>query len=155
MNDVAEKGKGFINEFKEFAIKGNAIDLAIGVIIGGAFGTVVNSLVKDVIMPPIGMLLGGFDFSNKFAVLKPSGAEFDTLAAATEAGAVTLNWGTFINVVIAFLILMFVVFLMVKAINKMRKPVVAEVTTKPCPFCTTEIALAATRCPACTSELGA
>lgn len=145
-----------LKEFKEFAIKGNMVDLAIGVIIGGAFGGVVTSLVNDVIMPPIGALLGGADFSNLFWVIKEgaTAGPYASVAAAAEAGAATLNYGVFINTVINFLIVAWAVFLVVKAMNKMRRAEVeAEPTTKECPFCVSEIALAATRCPNCTSEL--
>lgn len=143
-------------EFKEFAIKGNAVDLAVGVIIGAAFGAVVSSLVNDVIMPPIGALLGGADFSQLFWVLRQGAAAgpYATVQAAADAGAVTLNYGVFINTVINFGIIAFAIFMMVKLINRLRKPVAEEITTKECPYCKSEIALAATRCPACTSELG-
>lgn len=144
-----------LKEFKEFAIKGNMVDLAIGVIIGSAFGAVVTSLVKDVIMPPIGALLGGKDFANLFWVIKGPSGDYADVAAAAKAGATTLNYGVFINAVIVFLIVAFVIFMLVKAMNKMRKAAEAEVTTKECPFCKSEIALAASRCPACTSELRA
>ena len=145
-----------LKEFREFAIKGNMVDLAIGVIIGGAFGGVVTSLVNDVIMPPIGALLGGADFSNLFWVVKEGAAAgpYASVAAAADAGAATLNYGMFINTVINFLIVAWAVFLVVKAMNKMRRAEAeAEPTTKECPYCTSEIALAATRCPNCTSEL--
>lgn len=144
-------------EFKEFAVKGNAVDLAIGVILGTAFGAVVTSLVKDVIMPPIGALLGGADFSQLFLVIKEgatAAAPYATMAAAAEAGAVTLNYGVFINAIINFLIVGWVLFIVVKTMNRLRKSEEAEVTTKECPFCATAIPLAATKCPACTSELG-
>lgn len=142
-----------LKEFKEFAVKGNAVDLAVGVIMGAAFGAVVKSLVDDVIMPPIGALLGGMDFSQLFVVLKegtPPGP-YASVAAATEAGAAALRYGVFINAAINFVIVAFAVFLLVKAINKLRAP--AETTTKECPFCLTEVPLAATKCPACTSML--
>lgn len=145
-----------LKEFKEFAIKGNMVDLAIGVIIGGAFGGVVTSLVKDVIMPPIGALLGGADFSNLFWVIKEgaTAGPYASVAAAAEAGAATLNYGVFINTVITFLIVAWAVFLVVKAMNRMRRAEAeTEPTTKECPYCMSEIALAATRCPNCTSEL--
>lgn len=145
-----------LKEFREFAIKGNMVDLAIGVIIGGAFGGVVTSLVNDVIMPPIGALLGGADFSNLFWVVKEgaTAGPYASVAAAADAGAATLNYGMFINTVINFLIVAWAVFLVVKAMNKMRRAEAeAEPTTKECPYCTSEIALAATRCPNCTSEL--
>ena len=139
-----------LKEFKEFIAKGNAIDLAVGVVIGAAFTAIVKSIVDDLIMPIVGLGLGKVDFANKFIVL--SGGEFKTLALAKEAGAVTLNWGQFVNAVLTFLIVAFVVFLLVKAINKIRKPA-EEPPTKDCPRCLTAIPEAATRCPACTSEL--
>ena len=142
-----------IREFKEFAIKGNAIDLAVGIIIGAAFTAIVNSLVKDIIMPPIGALLGGVDFANMFWVIK--GGSYETLAAANAAGAATLNYGLFINAVMNFLLVAFVVFLMVKAINKLRPPTEEEVVHKECPYCKRDVALSATRCPECTSQLEA
>lgn len=144
-----------VSEFKEFAVKGNAVDLAIGVILGAAFGSVVTSLVNDVIMPPIGALLGGADFSQLFVVVKEgvTSGPYATLAAAAEAGAVTLKYGVFINAIINFLIVAWVLFMVVKAMNRLRKPAIAEVTTKECPFCATAVPLSATRCPACTSEL--
>ncbi|MHB1018251.1 MAG: large conductance mechanosensitive channel protein MscL [Coriobacteriia bacterium] len=144
-----------LKEFKEFALKGNMIDLAVGIIIGGAFGGMITSLVKDVIMPPIGALLGGKDFANLMWVIKdgaPAGP-YATPAAAAEAGAAVMSYGVFINMVINFLIVAFVIFLLVKAMNKLRKAEEDAVTTKACPFCKSDIALEATRCPACTSEL--
>lgn len=142
-----------IKEFREFAVKGNAMDMAVGIIIGAAFGAVVKSLVDDIIMPPIGLLLGKVDFSNLF--LNLSGGDYPSLAAAREAGAATLNYGLFINNVISFVIVAFAVFLLVKTLNRLRREesVEEEVTTKECPFCHTEIPLAAVRCPHCTSEL--
>ncbi len=140
-----------LKEFKEFAIKGNAVDLAVGIIIGAAFTAIVNSLVKDVIMPPIGALFSGVDFANMFVVF--GDGSYETLAAATESGAVTLNYGLFINAVTNFLLVSFVVFVMVKLLNKLRRP--AEIASKDCPYCTREIPAAASRCPECTSELGA
>jgi len=144
-----------LKEFKEFALKGNMIDLAIGIIIGGAFGGVITSLVKDVIMPPVGALLGGADFSNLMWVIKEgaTAGPYATPAAAAEAGAAVMSYGVFINTVINFLIVAFAVFMLVKAMNKLRKEQEEEVTTKECPFCKSEIALAATKCPACTSSL--
>lgn len=144
-----------LKEFKEFAIKGNMVDLAIGVIMGGAFGAVVSSLVKDVIMPPIGALLGGVDFASKMWVIKEgaTAAPYATPAAAAEAGAVVMSYGAFINTVINFLIVALVIFFLVKAMNKLRKQAEEEVTTKECPYCKTEIALEASKCPACTSSL--
>jgi len=144
-----------LKEFKEFAFKGNVIDLAVGIIIGGAFGSVITSLVKDVIMPPIGALLGGVDFPSKMWVIKEGATAppYATPAAAAEAGAVVMSYGAFINTVISFLIVALVVFFLVKAMNKLRRTKEAEVSTKECPFCKTEIALEASRCPACTSEV--
>ena len=146
-----------LKEFKEFALKGNMIDMAVGIIIGGAFGGVITSLVNDVIMPPIGALLGGADFSKLFIVIKEgvAAAPYATLEAAVEAGAVTLNYGAFINTLINFAIVALAIFMVIRAMNKMRKPEVVEVTTKECPFCKSEIAIEATKCPACTSELAA
>ena len=150
-----------LKEFKEFAMKGSVLDMAIGIVIGGAFSPIVKSLVDDVLMPPIGMLLGGVDFANMFAVLR-QGAEaagpYETVAAAQEAGAVTINYGIFINTIITFLIVAFAIFMMVKAINRWKREEEAppaEPTTKQCEFCDTEIPIAATRCPHCTSELRA
>jgi large conductance mechanosensitive channel len=143
-------------EFKEFAVKGNAIDLAVGVIIGAAFGGIVNSLVKDILMPPIGLLTGGLDFSNKFLILKdaPAGGVFNTAADAAKAGAITWNYGNFITLIINFLIVAFCIFLVVKAMNKMKKPSpTAPPVVKDCPACTMSIPIKATRCPHCTTEL--
>lgn len=144
-----------LKEFKEFAIKGNMIDLAVGVILGGAFGGVVTSLVNDVIMPPIGALLGGTDFSSLMWVIKEGGTAgpYATPAAAAEAGASVMAYGVFINTVIDFLIVALAIFFVAKAINKIRKQEEEAVTTKDCPFCKSEIALEATKCPACTSTL--
>lgn len=141
-----------LKEFREFVMRGNVIDLAVGVIIGGAFGKIVSSLVTDVIMPPFGLLLHGVDFSNLFVSL--NGQAFATLADAQKAGAPTLNYGNFINNVIDFLIVAAVIFLMIRTINRLQKPApAAPPTTKECPYCFTTIALKATRCPNCTSEL--
>jgi large conductance mechanosensitive channel len=142
-----------LKEFKEFTMRGNVIDLAIGVVIGSAFGKIITSLVNDIIMPPIGLLLGNIDFSNLFITL--SGQIFDTLARAQEAGAVTLNIGLFINAVIDFLIVALVIFLLIRQLNKLEKKdaKAVEPATKKCPFCLTEIQKEATRCPACTSEI--
>lgn len=139
-------------EFKEFAMRGNVIDLAIGVIIGGAFGKIVSSFVADVIMPLIGLLLGKVSFENLFVSL--SGVEYASLAAAQEAGAPTLNYGIFIQAIIDFLIIAFIIFLVVKGINKLQKPAPeAAPTTKKCPYCFSDIPIEATRCPNCTSQL--
>jgi large conductance mechanosensitive channel len=145
-----------LKEFREFIARGNAIDLAVGVIIGTAFGSIVTSLVNDIIMPPIGLVLGGVDFTNLFVSL--SGQEFPTLKAAKEAGAPTLNYGVFLNAVINFLIIAFVIFMLVRTINRLRqeKPAPAAApTTKECPYCLSTIPLKATRCPQCTSEVRA
>ena len=148
-----------LKEFKEFAVKGNVVDMAVGIIIGGAFGTIVKSLVTDVIMPPIGLLLGGADFSNLFLVLKAgekAAGPYAALADAQTAGAVSVNYGVFLNAVISFLIVAFAVFLLVKSINTMRRKQEAppaEPTTKDCPHCLSAIPIKATRCPQCTSEL--
>jgi large conductance mechanosensitive channel len=141
-------------EFREFAIKGNAVDLAIGVIIGGAFGAVVSSLVKDVMMPPIGKVVGGVDFSNLFVVLGEG--TYPSLKAATDAGAATVNYGVFLNTIINFLIVAFTLFLVVKAMNALRREEAlapTAPTTKECPQCASEIPLKAKRCPHCTSSL--
>jgi large conductance mechanosensitive channel len=145
------------NEFKEFAVKGNAVDLAVGVIIGAAFGGTVNSLVKDIVMPPISLLTGGLDFSNKFVILraaKDGSMAFNTPADAAKAGAVTWNYGNFITLLINFLIVAGAVFLLVRAINKLRKPAEEkEPDKKDCPMCAMKIPFKATRCPYCTTEL--
>ena len=149
-----------LQEFREFAVKGNVVDMAVGIIIGGAFGTIVKSLVDDVIMPPIGVLLGGIDFSDMYWVVKnpPGGLADDaTLAAAKEAGAVTINYGSFLNNILTFLIVAFAVFVLVRAINKLRREQQAEPeapTDKPCTYCAMTIPVLATRCPHCTSQLG-
>ncbi|MEJ1993688.1 MAG: large conductance mechanosensitive channel protein MscL [Limibacillus sp.] len=142
-------------EFKEFAMRGNVVDMAVGIIIGAAFGSIVKSLVADVIMPPIGLLLGGVDFSNIFITL--SGGDYESLAEAQEAGAATINIGVFFNQVISFLIVAFAVFLLIKGINKLKREEEAppaEPTTKECPHCLSSIPIKATRCAHCTSELG-
>ncbi|MBE0567210.1 MAG: large conductance mechanosensitive channel protein MscL [Krumholzibacteria bacterium] len=148
-----------LKEFKEFAVKGNVVDMAVGIIIGAAFGTIVKSLVSDIIMPPIGLLLGGVDFTNIFLVLKggtPSGP-YTALADAQAAGAVTLNVGLFINTVISFLIVAFSVFMVIKALNKAKReqpaPAPAAPTTKECPHCLSTVPLKATKCAHCTSAL--
>ncbi len=143
-----------LKEFKEFALRGNVIDLAIGVIIGGAFGKIVTSLINDVIMPPIGLLLGGVDFANLFINL--SGGEYATLADAQAAGAATINYGLFINTILDFIVVALIVFLLVRQINRMRRQEEAppaEPTTRECPYCLSTIPLKATRCPHCTSQL--
>jgi large conductance mechanosensitive channel len=142
-----------LKEFKEFAMRGNVIDLAIGVIIGAAFGKIVTSLTNDVLMPPIGLLLGKVDFSNLFVSL--DGRSFASLAAAKQAGAPTLNYGVFLNSVIDFLIVAFAIFLLVQQINRLqRKPdAPPPPETRDCPYCATAISVKATRCPHCTSEI--
>ncbi len=145
---------GIFKEFKEFAVRGNVIDMAVGIIIGAAFGKIVNSLVQDVVMPPVGVLTGGIDFSNHFINL--SGGTYATLAEAKEAGAATVNYGIFLNTVLTFLIVAMCVFFLVKQINRLkRKEDVASIapTQKSCPYCFTSISIKATRCPFCTSEL--
>lgn len=142
-----------LKEFKAFAMRGNVIDLAVGVIIGAAFGKIITSFVNDILMPPIGLLMGKVDFTNLYVSL--TGAKYTSLTEAQEAGAPTLNYGLFINNIIDFLIVAFVIFLMIRAINRLsrkeEKP--AEVTTRECPFCQTSISKKATRCPNCTSEV--
>ena len=143
-------------EFKEFAVKGNAVDLAVGVIIGAAFGSIVTSLVKDILMPPLGLLTGGLDFSNKFLILKeaPTGGMFATPAEAVKAGAITWNYGNFITLIINFLIVAFCIFLVVRALNKMKRPSPnTPAVAKDCPHCAMSIPIKATRCPHCTSEM--
>jgi large conductance mechanosensitive channel len=147
-------------EFKEFAMRGNVVDMAVGIVIGAAFGTIVKSFVDDVLMPPIGLLLGGVDFSNLFAVVKqgsPAGP-YDLLADAQAAGAVTLNYGLFFNTVISFVIIALAVFMVIRALNSMKRKEETpptEPNTKNCEFCQTEIPIKATRCPNCTSQLAA
>lgn len=141
-------------EFKEFAVKGNVMDMAVGVIIGGAFGKIVTSLVNDIIMPLVGVFAGGLDFTNKFISL--DGNTYLTLAEAQEAGAATLNYGAFITTIIDFLIIAFSIFIAIRQITRFKKkeePVKEEPTTKTCPYCKTEISIEASRCPNCTSVL--
>ena len=145
---------GIIKEFKEFSIKGNVLDMAIGIIIGTAFGKIVTSLVSDIIMPPIGLLLGKVNFKDLY--INISGKPYESLEAAKAAGAATINYGTFINLVIDFLIVAFIMFLMIKQVNRMKRksePAPTVPTTKECPFCFSAIPIKATRCPACTSQL--
>ncbi len=143
-------------EFKEFAMRGSVVDMAVGIIIGAAFGTIVTSLVADVLMPPIGLLLGKVDFANLYILLSGAGP-YPSLAAAQAAGAVTMNYGQFLNKIISFLIVAFALFLVIRGVNRMKKkaePAPAEPTTKDCPFCATAVPIKAVRCPHCTSELG-
>jgi large conductance mechanosensitive channel len=142
-----------MREFREFIMKGNALDMAVGIVLGVAFGAIIASLVADVILPPIGLLLGGLDFTNLFVRL--AGPSAPTLAAAKDAGAVTINYGVFLNKVIDFVIIGFVLFLIVRQVNRLRRPEAAPATTKACPYCFTQVPLGATRCPACTSSLTA
>jgi large conductance mechanosensitive channel len=147
-----------LKEFKEFAMRGNVLDMAVGIIIGAAFGTIIASLVNDVIMPPIGLLLGNVDFSNIFVVLKEGkiAGPYASVATAKAAGAVSINFGVFINTIINFLIIAFAVFLLIRTVNRFNKQKAtppAVPTTKECPFCFTAIPIKATRCPNCTSEL--
>ena len=151
--------KNLGSELKEFILRGNVLDMAIGIIIGASFGKIVDSLVKDIIMPPIGLILGKVDFSNLYFQIYPYGTHYTSLDAAREAGAVTINYGTFINTIISFLIVACAIFMLIKFINKLKDAMCkkeieqAEVTTKECPYCYSCIPIKATRCPNCTSEL--
>ena len=143
-----------LKEFKEFALKGNVADMAVGIIIGAAFGKIVSSLVSDVLMPPIGKLAGNLDFSNLFISL--NGQAYESLKAAKDAGAPTVNYGLFLNTVIDFIIVAFVIFLIVKQLNRLKKEAPpAAPNTRECPYCLTQIPLKATRCPACTADVKA
>jgi len=146
-------------EFKEFAVKGNVIDMAVGIIIGGAFGTIVQSLVKDVLMPPIGLVLGNVDFSNLFLVLHQGATPgpYTTLEQARTAGAVSLNYGMFVNSLVSFTIVAIAVFFLVKGLNKLKREKKAEAaaapTSKDCPHCFSKVDIRARRCPYCTSQI--
>ena len=144
-----------LKEFKEFAMRGNVVDMAVGIIIGAAFGAIVQSLVADVIMPPIGLILGNVDFSNLFVVLKEgaAAAPYSSLAEAQKAGAVTINYGKFLNAVVSFLIVAFAVFMLIRAINQLKRKEQAAPTTKECPQCFSTISIKAKRCPNCTSQI--
>jgi large conductance mechanosensitive channel len=147
-----------LKEFKDFVMRGNVLDMAVGIIMGVAFGAIITSLVKDVIMPPIGLALGGVDFGNLYILLKAGtpAPPYATLADAQAASAVTINYGVFFNAVISFLIVAFVMFLLIRSINRLMAPKpapAAEPTTKECPYCRSTISLKATRCPHCTSQL--
>jgi large conductance mechanosensitive channel len=147
-----------LKEFRDFAMRGNVVDMAVGIVIGAAFGGIVNSLVNDVIMPPIGLLLGNVDFSNLFVVLKEGAAAgpYASVGAAKAAGAVTFNFGLFINTIINFIILAFAIFMVVRGMNKLQQQKAApaaEPTTKTCPYCQTTIPIKATKCAHCTSNL--
>jgi len=144
-----------IKDFKEFIARGNMVGMAAGIIIGIAFGAIISSLVNDIIMPPVGLILGGADFSNLFAVLREgaSPGPYLSLDAAREAGAVTLNYGVFVNAIISFIIIALVLFFVIKAVNRLKKKEEKKVSTKECPFCFSSIDIKAKRCPNCTSEL--
>jgi large conductance mechanosensitive channel len=149
-----------LKEFKEFAMRGNVVDMAVGIIIGASFGSIINSLVSDVIMPPIGLLLGKVDFSNLYFILQEGeiASPYGSLVEAQEAGAVTLNYGLFINTLVSFVIVAFAVFLLIRAINRLQREEETpseEPTTVECPFCASKISIKATRCPYCTSQLEA
>jgi large conductance mechanosensitive channel len=149
--NVAKKGEAMFKEFKEFVMRGNVLDLAIGIIIGAAFGKIITSFVSDILMPPIGLLLGKVDFTNLYINL--SGVHYDTLKAAKEAGAATINYGVFLGAVIDFLIVAFVIFLVIKQINRLTRKKEAAPTNQDCPYCLSSIPIKATRCPNCTSDL--
>ena len=147
-----------LKEFKEFAMRGNVVDMAVGIVIGGAFGTIVKSLVADVLMPPIGLLMGGVDFANLFLIMKEgaTAGPFNSLADAQAAGAVTINYGVFINNIISFVIVAFALFMVIRAMNRLKREEEAppaEPTTKDCPYCQSTIPIKAIRCGHCTSEL--
>jgi len=145
-----------LKEFREFVMRGNVVDMAVGIVIGAAFGAIIKSLVDDVIMPPIGLLLGNADFSNMFIVLKEGAkaAPYLSVAAAKEAGAVTLNYGVLVNAIVSFTIVAFAVFLLIRSINRLkREEAPADPTTKDCPRCYTAIPIKATRCPNCTTDI--
>lgn len=147
-----------LKDFKEFAMRGNVVDMAVGIVIGGAFGTIVKSLVSDVIMPPIGLVLGGVDFSDLFITLKEGAtvaAPYANLVAAQQAGAVTISYGLFINSLISFMIVAFAMFLLIKGVNKIQGPKTVAVNTKECGVCCSTIPLKARKCPCCTSDLPA
>ena len=147
-----------LQEFKKFALRGNVVDMAVGIVMGSAFGAIIKSFVDGVIMPPIGLLLGGVDFANLFALLKQGspGGPYASLADAQAAGAVTINYGLFVNAVVSFVIVAVVLFLLIRSMNQLKRKEEAppaEPTTKECPYCLSTIAIKATRCPQCTSEL--
>jgi len=151
---------GFVKDFKAFAVRGNVVDMAVGIIIGGAFGTIVKSLVEDILMPPLGLLVGNVDFTDLFLTLRAgaTAGPYANLAAAREAGAVTLNYGMLVNNVVSFAIVAFAVFLVVRAMVRLQPPApvpAAAPATKTCTYCQSSIPLKATRCPHCTSQLGA
>ena len=148
----------FVGEFKEFIMRGNVVDMAVGIIIGAAFGSIVSSLVRDIIMPPIGLALNGIDFNNLYVVIKQptTAGNYSTPAAVQAAGGVTINYGMFINYVISFLIVALVIFLLIRSMNKLRRPAVVkpgEPTTKECPYCKSTVSIKASRCAFCTSQI--
>ena len=157
LRDLSETRKGglaMVKEFKEFIMRGNVVDMAVGIIIGAAFGKIVTSFVNDILMPPIGLMLGKADFSNLFVNL--SGQQYPTVASAKAAGAATLNYGIFFNTVLDFLIIAFAIFLLIRQVNRLKQPAPAPAPlTRECPYCLSAIPLKATRCPHCTSELKA
>jgi large conductance mechanosensitive channel len=145
-----------LKEFRDFAMRGNVVDLAVGVIIGASFGAIINSLVKDILMPPLGLLLGKVDFANMYWVLKAGipAEPYATLADAQTAGALTMNYGLFINALVSFMIVAFAIFFLIRTVNRLQKPApAADPTTKECPYCNTTISIKAKRCPNCTSQL--
>jgi large conductance mechanosensitive channel len=153
---IKEKEELMVEEFKKFILRGNVLDMAVGIIIGAAFGTIITSLVADVIMPPIGLLLGKVDFSNLFIVLKDgakAAAPYVSLAAAKEAGAVTMNLGVFINTIISFLIVALAIFLLIRSVNKLYQKQAEAPSTKDCPYCLISIPIKAKRCGHCTADL--
>jgi large conductance mechanosensitive channel len=157
--NIKKRRGNMFKEFKEFAMRGNVVDMAVGIIIGAAFGSIVNSLVSDVIMPPIGLILGNVDFSNLFVVMKQgakAAGPYISIADAKAAGAVTLNYGLFLNSIISFIIVAFSVFILIKGINRLKRKEEAppaEPTTKECPYCLSAIPVKAVKCGHCTSEL--
>lgn len=144
--------KSIAKELKEFILRGNVFDMAVGIIIGAAFGKVIDSMVKDIIMPPIGMLMGKVDFSNLYLQIYPRGVRYPSLETAQAAGAVTINYGIFFNTLISFLVVAFAVFMLIKFLNKLKKA--EAITIKECPYCCSQISINAKKCPNCTSELG-
>jgi len=145
-----------LKEFRDFAMRGSVVDLAVGVIIGASFGAIINSLVKDILMPPLGLLLGKVDFANMYWVLKAGipAEPYATLADAQTAGALTMNYGLFVNALVSFIIVAFAIFFLIRTVNRLQKPApAADPTTKECPYCNTTISIKAKRCPNCTSQL--
>ena len=149
---LGNRGGSFLNEFREFALRGNMLDMAVGIIIGAAFGRIVSSFVTDILMPPIGLFTGRSDFSNKFINL--SGHAYATLAEAKAAGAATINYGVFFNALFDFLLVAFAVFMLIRQIARLKRAEAPAAPARQCPFCYSAIATRATRCPHCTSDLG-